>query len=150
VRFDGIEFEPIEPDGELRRIRFAFWRLFAPEDGRALLDRVWRMHPDNRALLSSARFGNLLLAAGLEGARCYIESAAVTSALGESQRGEAHGLSGALRVRELEADLAALRNIKSWRVTASLRAISRAARRLPRPWPRSGETHRPAPSPTGR
>jgi signal transduction histidine kinase len=33
VRFDGIEFEPIEPDGELRRIRFAFWRLFAPEDG---------------------------------------------------------------------------------------------------------------------
>jgi signal transduction histidine kinase len=33
ARFDGLEFEPIEPDGELRRIRFAFWRLFAPEDG---------------------------------------------------------------------------------------------------------------------
>ncbi|MCW1921483.1 histidine kinase [Luteolibacter arcticus] len=31
--FDGVEFDTIEPDGELRRFRFAFWRLFAPEDG---------------------------------------------------------------------------------------------------------------------
>ena len=33
TRFDGIEFEPVEPDGELRRVRFAFRRLFAPADG---------------------------------------------------------------------------------------------------------------------
>ncbi|MCW1883356.1 histidine kinase [Luteolibacter flavescens] len=33
TRFDGLEFDAIEPDGELRRLRFAFWRLFAPEDG---------------------------------------------------------------------------------------------------------------------
>jgi signal transduction histidine kinase/ligand-binding sensor domain-containing protein len=33
ARFDGIEFDTIEPDGELRRFRFAFWRMFAPEDG---------------------------------------------------------------------------------------------------------------------
>lgn len=31
--FDGVEFDAIEPDGEMRRFRFAFWRLFAPEDG---------------------------------------------------------------------------------------------------------------------
>ena len=33
ARFDGMEFDAIEPDGELRRFRFAFWRVFAPEDG---------------------------------------------------------------------------------------------------------------------
>lgn len=33
TRFDGVEFEPVEPDGELRRVRFAFRRLFAPADG---------------------------------------------------------------------------------------------------------------------
>jgi signal transduction histidine kinase/ligand-binding sensor domain-containing protein len=33
TRFDGVEFEPVEPDGELRGIRFAFRRLFAPADG---------------------------------------------------------------------------------------------------------------------
>lgn len=33
TRFDGTEFEPVEPDGELRRVRFAFRRLFAPADG---------------------------------------------------------------------------------------------------------------------
>ena len=33
TRFDGVEFEPVEPDGELRRVRFAFRRLFAPSDG---------------------------------------------------------------------------------------------------------------------
>jgi signal transduction histidine kinase/ligand-binding sensor domain-containing protein len=33
ARFDGMEFDAIEPDGELRQFRFAFWRLFAPEDG---------------------------------------------------------------------------------------------------------------------
>ncbi len=33
TRFDGVEFEPVEPDGELRRVRFAFRRLFAPTDG---------------------------------------------------------------------------------------------------------------------
>nr|WP_226895430.1 sensor histidine kinase [Luteolibacter marinus] len=36
ARFDGIDFDPIEPDGELRRVRFAFWRLFSLPDG-----RVW-------------------------------------------------------------------------------------------------------------
>ena len=32
ARFDGIEFMPVEPDGELRRLRFAFSRLFALPD----------------------------------------------------------------------------------------------------------------------
>jgi signal transduction histidine kinase/ligand-binding sensor domain-containing protein len=29
ARFDGIEFEPIELDGQQRRSRFAFWRLYS-------------------------------------------------------------------------------------------------------------------------
>ncbi len=29
ARFDGLEFQPIELDGEQRRNRFAFWRIFA-------------------------------------------------------------------------------------------------------------------------
>ncbi len=33
ARFDGMEFETIEPEGEMRRLRFAFWRLFATPDG---------------------------------------------------------------------------------------------------------------------
>ena len=33
ARFDGINFEAIEPEGDLRRIRFAFWRLFAQSNG---------------------------------------------------------------------------------------------------------------------
>ena len=33
ARFDGMEFEQIEPQGDLRRVRFAFWRLFALPDG---------------------------------------------------------------------------------------------------------------------
>ena len=33
ARFDGNDFEPIEPEGELRRLRFAFRRLFASPDG---------------------------------------------------------------------------------------------------------------------
>lgn len=32
ARFDGLAFEPVEPDGELRRLRFAFSRLFALPD----------------------------------------------------------------------------------------------------------------------
>lgn len=33
ARFDGTEFEPIEPEGELRKIRFAFRRLFTSPGG---------------------------------------------------------------------------------------------------------------------
>ncbi len=36
ARFDGIEFEPIELDGQQRRNRFAFWRLYTSGD-----DDVW-------------------------------------------------------------------------------------------------------------
>ncbi|MEO5917892.1 MAG: two-component regulator propeller domain-containing protein [Luteolibacter sp.] len=33
ARFDGFDFEVIEPEGELRRFRLAFYRLFATGDG---------------------------------------------------------------------------------------------------------------------
>ncbi len=55
-------------------------------DGNALLTRVWTMLPENRALLRQGRFGELLLAAGMEGARCYIEGATAAWAVDERQR----------------------------------------------------------------
>ena len=33
ARFDGFDFETVEPEGDLRRYRLAFWRLFAMPDG---------------------------------------------------------------------------------------------------------------------
>ena len=36
ARFDGIEFEPIELDGQQRRNRFAFWRIYATSR-----DAIW-------------------------------------------------------------------------------------------------------------
>ncbi len=56
------------------------------EDGNALLDRIWQMHPENRALLSSARFGHLLFASGMESGRCYIEAGTAAWAGGELQK----------------------------------------------------------------
>jgi len=100
-----------------------------PEDSTALLDRVWRIHPDNRKALESARFGPLLLAAGMEGARCYIEAAVASWAVGEIRRaGEKASSDPAaadLRAVALEADLAAFRASTSWRITAPLRAARR-------------------------
>lgn len=57
-----------------------------PADGNALLSRVWTALPENRAHLEKGRFGHLLLAAGVEGARCYIEAATAAWALGERRR----------------------------------------------------------------
>lgn len=45
-----------------------------PQDGNALLTRVWTMLPENREHLASGRFGHLLLAAAVESAKCYVES----------------------------------------------------------------------------
>jgi hypothetical protein len=56
------------------------------EDGNTLLDRIWQMHPENRALLSSARFGHLLLASGMESGRCYIEAGTAAWAVEELQK----------------------------------------------------------------
>lgn len=57
-----------------------------PQDANALLTRLWTMLPENRAVLESARFGHFLLASGLEGARCYLESAIAGCAVGEFRR----------------------------------------------------------------
>jgi hypothetical protein len=57
-----------------------------PEDGEALLTRLWTPLPENRALLERGAFGPLLLAAGLEGARCYLEAAKAAWATGELRR----------------------------------------------------------------
>jgi hypothetical protein len=68
------------------------WAFFAEyahcptEDGNALLHRIWQMHSENRALLSSARFGHLLLASGMESGRCYIEAGTAAWAVGELQQ----------------------------------------------------------------
>ena len=56
------------------------------QDANALLTRLWTVLPENRALLESARFGNLLLTAGLEGARCYLEAALGAWAVQEARR----------------------------------------------------------------
>ncbi len=54
-----------------------------PEDGTDLLNRVWAMLPENRDHLTSARFGNLLVAAAAESARGYVESSRAASAIQE-------------------------------------------------------------------
>jgi len=126
----------------------AEYRSTRPEDSTALLDRVWRMHPENRALLGSARFGHLLLAAGMESARCYIEAAVAGWAIGEMRQRDSLGqtrnehrqqpqtrligIEAATQERQsrLEARLAAVEASTSWRVTAPLRAGARLARRL--------------------
>jgi len=59
-------------------------------DGNALLDRIWQMHPENRALLSSARFGHLLLASGMESGRCYIEAGTAAWAVGQLSQSHRH------------------------------------------------------------
>jgi hypothetical protein len=55
-------------------------------DGGALLTRVWTVLPENRARLEAGRFGALLLSAGVEGARCYIEAATAAWAVEERRR----------------------------------------------------------------
>jgi len=60
-----------------------------PQDSTALLARLWTMLPENRATLESAKFGRLLLAAGVEGARCYLEASVAGWAIGELRRIEA-------------------------------------------------------------
>jgi hypothetical protein len=52
-------------------------------DGNALMSRVWTMLPENRARLESGRFGHLLVTAGIEGARCYVEAATAAWAVRE-------------------------------------------------------------------
>ena len=64
----------------------------SPQDSTALLARLWTMLPENRATLESARFGRFLLASGLEGARCYLESSVATWATGELRSIEARPL----------------------------------------------------------
>lgn len=51
-----------------------------------LLDAAAELLPENRAILESARFGHFLLASGIEGARCYLESAMAGRAVGELRR----------------------------------------------------------------
>ncbi len=99
-----------------------------PEVGSALMDRVWRMHPENRALLGSARFGHLMLAAGMEGARCYIEAATANWAVGELRRPGSIVDPGPDRERMLEARLTAVMSSTSWRVTGPLRRAMRLFR----------------------
>jgi hypothetical protein len=119
-----------------------------PEDSTALLERVWRIHPQNRALLGSARFGHLLLAGGMESARCYIEAAVASWAIGEMRQrdpggntpnkrlGQSQvqmvGMEAAMQGREwrLQTRLAAVGASMFWRVTAALRAGARATRQL--------------------
>jgi hypothetical protein len=57
-----------------------------PLDANGLFDRLWTILPENKALLISARFGHLVLSAGLESARCYLDSAVATWAIGELRR----------------------------------------------------------------
>lgn len=59
-----------------------------PQDAHALLTRLWTILPENRAALESARFGHFLLAAGREGARCYLEAAIASWAVGELRQKE--------------------------------------------------------------
>ncbi len=54
---------------------------YPSQDGDDLMNRVWTMLPENRDHLTSGRFGNLLLAAAIESARCYIESSNAARAL---------------------------------------------------------------------
>jgi hypothetical protein len=54
-----------------------------PQDASDLLNRVWTMLPENRDHLTSGRFGNLLLSAAIESARCYVEASEATRALQE-------------------------------------------------------------------
>lgn len=104
-----------------------------PEDSNAMLERVWRMLPENRALLGSARFGPLLLVAALEGARCYIEAAAASWAVGELRRHEAMRaelLSTTSEMHRAINELVAIRASTSWRITKPLRGVAQIARRF--------------------
>ena len=56
-----------------------------PQDGDALLTRIWTALPENRALLERGAYGALLLAAAVEGGRCYVEAAKAEWAVGELQ-----------------------------------------------------------------
>lgn len=63
-----------------------------PADTEALLARIWTALPENRALLERGAYGRLLLVAGLEGARCYLEAAKAAWATGELRRVPLFGL----------------------------------------------------------
>ena len=111
------------------------------------------MLPENREALSSGRFGELLFAAGREGARCYIEAATASWAIGErrdllttseattaalratisrqaaAEQAMTTELSLALRQRQgLEEQLTAVLSSSSWRMTALLRTVVRLLR----------------------
>jgi len=58
------------------------WAFFAEYGGGAggvelddLFSRLWTPHPDNMAMLASARFGPLMIGMGLDSARVYLEHA---------------------------------------------------------------------------
>lgn len=124
-----------------------------PLDSNALLDRIWSVLPENRAVLASARFGELLLAAGQEGARCYVEAAIRAWATGEMRRlqdANTAAAETATRLRALamaqdesRAQLDALLASTSWRITAPLRAAVRRLRGQAAPAPRQGGTAAP-------
>ncbi|MBL6457597.1 methyltransferase domain-containing protein [Belnapia sp. T6] len=101
-----------------------------PEDKAALFHRLWTMLPENRALLDSARFGHLLLAAGLEGARCYIEAEVASWAVGELRHCEAGQHNQQERRRQAETQLAAVLSSTSWRMTMPLRHAVRFGKSL--------------------
>lgn len=64
------------------------WCFLAEKTGHAgtLPDwdgRIWNALPENKETLRRARFGSMLLTAGLESARCYLETARSNWAVGE-------------------------------------------------------------------
>ncbi|MFG1430992.1 methyltransferase domain-containing protein [Xanthobacter sp. V2C-8] len=58
------------------------------EDSNGISARIWGILPENREMLSSGRFGGLLLTAGLEAARCYLEAAVANWAVGELRKAQ--------------------------------------------------------------
>jgi hypothetical protein len=105
-----------------------------PQDTNTLLDRVWNVLPENRALLHAAHFGPLLLAAGQEGARCYLEAAMASWALSERttaappltdlQEAQRRAWAAEAARDEALASCSAMAASTSWRLTAPLRRIA--------------------------
>jgi 2-polyprenyl-3-methyl-5-hydroxy-6-metoxy-1,4-benzoquinol methylase len=111
------------------------------QDANALLDRIWSMRAENRALLESARFGHFLLAAGREGARCYLEAAIGAWAVGEVQRQDSIGAVRASTV-PMRTAMARARALAR-RLPAPVRRVARLARSALAPV----TGHAPAPEP---